>query len=287
MKCVSVPAAALRAQAGGGMLTIVATLGVLLILVQGTLYYKSKGSAKFLGSEKSKVLAQQISEAGVEDNIADLGRRTLKIRPGMPDTVTYSGKAFGGGSYTTRLTPVASGAAADTIDLTSTGTVGRGSQTVKARMKLRKVIDTTRTPRITVEPETSYTYASRTAADTTSDTVQFDPNSLPPVRDQAAYLACMASAGKFCDLCHLPPGLPSHVIPQTHNKNSGTFQAHLDHHGDYITTDKTCDLYEPKVTVSISHRTVTDTTRSIADKTIYDTSVVIDTVVKVQILSWR
>jgi hypothetical protein len=205
----------------------------------------------------------------------------------MPDPVTYSDKAFGGGSYTTRLTPVASGAAADTIDLTSTGTVGRGSQTVKARMKLRKVMDTTRTPRITVEPETSYTHFSRTAVDTVNDTVRFDPNSLPAVKDQAAYKACMASAGKFCDLCHLPPGNPSHVIPQSHNKNSGAFQAHIDHHGDYITTDKTCDLYEPTITVSITRRTIPDSTRSIVDRTIYDTTVVIDTMVKIQILSWR
>lgn len=285
MKRIPVPFPDLGAQAGGGMLTIVATLGVLLILIQGTLYYKAKGSAKFLGSEKSKVLAQQISEAGVEDNIADLGRRILKIHPGMADTVTYSGKPFGDGSYTTRLIPLGTGAAADTIDLLSTGTVGRNSQSVRARMKLRKVLDTTRTPLVTVLPETTYTYFTRTTADTSRDTTVQNPETMPVLDKTPAYAACMGNSAKKCDICHLPDEdvTKANVI----SVDKASIDKHIGHHGDYVTTDKTCDIYKPKITVTIFHRTVPDSTRTVVDKTLYDTTVVIDTMVKVQILSWR
>jgi len=284
MNRVPIPLPNLHAQAGGGMLTIVATLGVLLILAQGTIYYKAKGSAKFLGSEKSKVLAQQISEAGVEDNIADMGRRSLKVHPGMPDTVTYSGKPFGGGSYTTHLTPVATGANADTVDLFSTGTVGRSSQTVQARLKLRKMMDTTRTPITIVTPDTTYATVSRSVADTVRDTTIQDPNAMPAVNTTPAYTACMASPGK-CEVCHLPGGdvTKANVLSLPH----ASIGSHISHHGDYVTTDHTCDLYKPKVNYTITHHMVIDSTRSIVDRTIYDTTLVIDTAVKVQILSWR
>lgn len=282
MNHVPVPMPALRGQAGGGMLTIVATLGVLIVLVQGTLYYKSKGSARFLGSEKSKVLAQQLAEAGVEDNIADLGRRTLKVRAGLADTLTYTGKAFGGGTYTTRLTTVAVGAAADTVDLVSTGSVGRGSQTVRARMKLRKVMDTTRTPLVIVKPETTYTHFTRTWTDTTK-TIPQDPNAMPEVDKTPAYAACMSSSAKKCDICHLPSmDLTKANVISVSKSSIGT---HVSHHGDYVTTDGTCDLYKAKTI--LANRSAPDSTRVITDKTTYDTTVVIDTAVKVQILSWR
>jgi len=285
MKNVPIPSPDLRSQAGGGMLTIVATLGVLLVLAQGTIYYKSKGSAKFLGSEKSKVLAQQISEAGVEDNIADMARRSLKVHPGMPDTVTYSGKPFGGGSYTTRLVPVATGAAADTVDLFSTGNAGRNSQTVQARMKLRKVLDTTRTIKVTVTPIVTYAYTSRTVADTARDTTIQDPNTMPQLDKTPAYSACIASSAKKCDICHLPSGDVTKANVISVSKSS--INTHISHHGDYVSTDNTCDLYKPRVNFTITHRTITDTTRTVVDQNVYDTLVVIDTAVKVQILSWR
>ncbi len=286
MKNIPVESPLGQGQAGGGMLTMVAVLGGILMLVQGTVYYKSKGSTRFLGSEKSKVLAQQMAEAGVEDNIADLGRRKIRIGPGFHDSTTHEGKHFGNGTYTTRLSMVGTGSDADTVDLVSTGSVGRGSQSVQARMKLRKVMDTTRTPRVTVKPETTYAYASRSQSDTLRDTVLFNAASLPALNMQAAYTACMNSSANKCDLCHLPPGNPSnvHVISVA---KSAIRNSHVPHHGDYISTDGTCDLYKDRVNMSISMRTFIDTTRTIVDKTIYDTTVVIDTAVKVQILTWR
>jgi hypothetical protein len=267
------------------MLTVVATLGVLLVTVQGTLYYKAKGSARFLGMEKTKVVAQQLAEAGVEENIADIGRRTLRIHSGMSDTVTYAEKSFGGGSYTTRLTTVGLGVAADTIDILSTGKVGKGSQSVTTRMKLRKVMDTTRTPRVVVAPETSYTYLNHSVPDTARVTTVQDPMEMPDVDKTPAYTACMASSPKKCDVCHLPGSdvTKANVI----NISKSAIGTHITHHGDYVTTDGTCDIYKPKIKETISFRTVMDSTRTIVNKTTYDTTVVIDTMVKVQVLSWR
>ena len=284
MNPTSIAPSPTRGQAGGGMLIVVAVLGCVLMVVQGTLYYKSKGSMKFLGSEKSKVLAQQLAEAGVEDNIADLGRRKLKVRADIHDSVTYNGKAFGTGSYTTRLTTVAIGAAADTVDLVSTGSVGRGSQTVRARMKLNKVMDTTRTPIVIVTPLVTLTFTNRTVPDSTYVNKVQDPEAMPALNTTAAYAACQ-SGSKKCDVCHLPGGDVSkaNVI----NISKSAVDTHISHHGDYITTDGTCDIYKPVPVLTISYRTVTDTTRTVVDKTTYDTTVVIDTMVKVQILSWR
>src|SRR4051812_18725936 len=89
--------APLDPQAGGGLLAVIAALGLVLALSQGAMYYRAKTSAKFLGSEKNKVLAQQMAEAGIEVNIADIGTRRMRITHGLIDSTTYSGKPLGGG----------------------------------------------------------------------------------------------------------------------------------------------------------------------------------------------
>ena len=272
-------------QAGGGMLTIVATLGMLLVLVQGTMYYKSKGSAKFLGSEKNKVLAMQLAEAGVEENIADLGKRTVRVHGGMIDSVTYDGKHMGGGTFTTRLTTVATGSASDTVDLVSTGSIGGGTQMVRARMKLKNFMDTSRTPLVIVEPETTLAYTSHSVPETTITSTVQDPYAMPAVNATPAYAACMASAPHKCDVCHFPSG--DYLKREVINISKSAINSHVTHHGDYVTTDGTCDIYKPKLTKTVWWHTVTDTTRSIVNHTTYDTAVSIDTLVKVQILSWK
>ncbi|MDB5102365.1 MAG: hypothetical protein JWP91_54 [Fibrobacteres bacterium] len=268
-------------QAGGGMLSVVAVIGVVLLLVQGTMYHRAKGSAAFLGSEKTKVLALQMAEAGVEDNIADIGARTLRIRSGLIDTVTYDHKSLEGGFYTSRLTTVATGAAADTIDLVSAGTVGKATQTVRARLKLKKHLDTTRTPILTVTPVSVSTLVTHAVPETTVTVLK--PESVPPLNSTSAYTACMSSASNKCDVCHLPSGdVTKAVVIEVSKPSIGT---HVSHHGDYVTTDKSCDLYKPKANITI--HTITEMVTTLVDKTTYDTTVSIDTTVKVQILSWK
>ena len=275
----------LRAQFGGGMLTIVATLGVILFVAQGTVYYKAKGGQKFLSSERNKVLAQQLAEAGVEENIADFGKRIVKIHHGQIDTVTYDHHAMGGGTFTTRLTTVATGAASDTVDLISKGTMGQGSESVRARMKLKKFMDTSRTVLVSVKPDTLLVLTVHALPDTHITVTVQNPMTMPDLDKTAAYTACFSSSAKKCDVCHLPSGDVSkrNVV----NIAKSAINTHISHHGDYVTTDGTCDMYKPKNVITITYHNVTDTARTITNHTIYDTTLAIDTSVRVQILSWK
>lgn len=270
---------------GGGLLAVVTVLGVVMVLVQGSMYYRTKASFKFVGKEKNKILAQQMAEAGVEENIADIGTRKLRVTPSMSHFTTYNHKSLGEGTYSSELTTVALGSAADTVDLTSTGTVGSGSQTVQARLKLKKYIDTTRTPIAIVKPDTTVTYSSHTVPDTTITVTVKDPNTMPAVNTTPAYTACMSSSAKKCDVCHLPGGdlSKANVI----NISKSAVDTHISHHGDYVTTDGSCDLYKPKTVKTITTKTVPDTTRYITNHTVYDTTLAIDTLIKVQFLSWK
>lgn len=274
-----------RGQAGGGLLTVVATLGLLLLLAQGSSYYRARTSAKFLGGEKNKVLALQMAEAGVEDNIADIGMRKIKITGHDLDTFTYVNKPLEGGTYSSRLKTVAMGPKADTVDLTSTGLVGGGSSSVLARLRLKKYLDTTKTPILHVIPETTWTVVSRSVPHSDTTVTVKDPETMPAVNTTPAYTACMGSSAKKCDICHLPGGDASkaNVI----NVAKSAIGTHISHHGDYVTTDGTCDLYKPKTVITITYHVTLDSTRVVTDHSTYDTTVVIDTAVKVQILSWK
>ncbi len=226
-----------------------------------------------------------MAEAGVEDNIADIGMRKLRVTPYMSHYSTYAHKSLGGGSYSSQVTMVATGNMADTIDLSSTGTLGTASQTVQARLRLRKHLDTTRTPLLVVTPETTLTYSSHSKPETTSTTSVKDPNTMPALNTTPAYADCMSSSGKKCDICHLPDGDLSKANVIEVSKSS--IDTHISHHGDYVTTDGTCDLYKPKAVLTITFKTVPDTSVHITDHTVYDTTFSVDTVIRVQFLSWK
>jgi hypothetical protein len=272
-------------QTGGGLLAVITVMGIVMVLTQGSMYYRSSANAKFVGSEKNKILAQQMAEAGVEDNIGELGTRNLKVTPNMVDYITFSHKSLGGGSYSSKLTTVGTGALADTIDLTSTGVVGTSSQKVQARLKLKKFLDSTRVPLIVVTPETTLTITSHTVPETTTTVTVMDPNAMPDLNVTPAYIACFASGAKKCDVCHLPGGDVSkaNVI----NIAKPAIGTHISHHGDYVTTDGSCDMYKPKTVKIITNKTVPDTLRVIVNRTTYDTTVTVDTAIKVQFLSWK
>jgi hypothetical protein len=272
-------------QFGGGILTVVAVLGFLLIVVQGSVYYKSKGSTRFLSSEKNKVLASEMAEAGVEANIADLGKRKMKVQPGMHNVVTYDHKSLDAGTYSSKLTTVAIGASADTVDLISTGNVGTSAQSVSARLRLKKFLDTTRTPIMVVTPFDSAFSVTDTVRDTTAATVYMDPNAMPALNSTSAYTSCMASSAKKCDICHLPGGDISKA--NVLNVSKSAIGTHIGHHGDYVTTDNSCDLYKPKTVLTITYHTVWRTAHVMVDHSSYDTTLVIDTAVKVQVISWK
>ncbi len=272
-------------QFGGGLLPVVATVGVVMVMTQGTIYYKAKTSSKFLTTEKNKMLAQQVAEAGIENGISDLGSRRLIIADGMREQITAQNVSVGNGTFTTRLTTVGRGPQSDTVDFNSIGQVSANAKAVSARLKLTNVVDTSRViltssaPLITsrVVPQTVYTT-------TTTTTVQ-NPNTMPILNTTAAYTACMNGAPNKCNVCHIPGGNVGnrHVI----NIAKAAINTHVSHHGDYVTTDGTCDIYQPQtvsvVTSSIVFQTVYDTTVVIT----YDTNTVIDTLTRIKVLSWR
>jgi hypothetical protein len=272
-------------ESGGGLLAVVAVLGMLMVLVQGSMFYRAKTSAKFISSEKNHILAQQMAEAGIEDNIAEIGRRQLKVTASMIDYTTFDHKTLGTGSYTSTLTTIALGVSADTVDLTSTGMVGNASQKIQARLRLIKYLDTSRTALIKVTPDTVLTFSTHIVPETTTTTTIMDPSTMPALNATSAYAACMASGPPRCDVCHLPGGDVSKANVITIAKPA--IGSHISHHGDYVTTDGTCDLYKPKTTISIHLKTILDTTLTITDLTTYDTTLVIDTVIKTQFLSWK
>jgi hypothetical protein len=273
----------MNGQRGSAILSIVIGLGLVMLLVQGSTWYRSNEGVKFMGKEKKKVVAMQMAEAGVEENIADLAKRTVRPAAGVTDLVTYNQKALEGGRYSSTLSTVGVGPAADTVDVVSNGSVGSMQQSIRARLKLNKYLDTTLTVITYVEPETTSTVAMVTVTDVT-ESMPSSPAATPALNTTAAYSACISGAPSTCRVCHLP------FRPDTLNmvvltQSKGLIPTHNSHLGDYITMDGTCDLYR-KVT-TITYRSVLDTTYTIVDKNVYDSVAVVDTSVKVQVLSWR
>ncbi len=272
-------------QKGGGLLTVVTAAAVVFALVQGSVYYKANASAKFVSGEKSKVVALQVAESGIETNISAIGNKSLKITANMNNYQTYSGKAIGSGNFSSSLTTKSVSPSADTVDITSTGTMNNKSQTINARLKIRKYLDTAITTSLLTAWDTTYTYSTKTVMDTTITNTIKDPNTMPDLNVTPAYIACFASAAKKCDVCHLPGGdaTKSNVI----SISKSAINTHISHHGDYVTTDGTCDMYKAVVTKTIASVSKTDTTRIIKLDTTFVTAKVIDTAYKTQVLSWK
>ncbi len=270
-------------QAGAGILGVIAVLGLTFALVQGTVFYRAKSSARFQSSEKGKIQAQQAADAGVEANIADLGSRRIRVVAGMHDYVTYSRKAIGNSAFTTSLTTQGMGPGGDTIQLVSQGSASSNTQTVRAKMRLKYYLDTNRVLVTFVPPTIVITPRTVTEQVATLDTVVQNPEEMPLLNATAAYAACMSSSDKKCDVCHIPGGNPDnrHVI----NINKNAIGTHIGHHGDYITTDGTCDIYNPRI-----EEVLTTVTHVVEDRDTVDNSVYaerIDTTSRVQILSWK
>lgn len=272
-------------QAGFGVLGAIALLGLIFALVQGTIFYRAKASSRLMSSEKSKIQAQQVAEAGVEENIADLGSRKLRPHAGMEDFISYASRHVGTGTFTTSLTTVGVGADADTVLLTSLGRVASKTQSIQAKLRIRRYLDTLLKPIMIVDPETTITNHLETIPVATVTSVVQDPHAMPDLEETSAYAACMASGAKKCDVCHIPLGNP--VNRQVINISKASIQTHFDHHGDYVTTDGTCDIYNPRNDTTFTMQNVMVPDTLITDNTVYDTVLVIDTMAKIQVLSWK
>lgn len=281
----SKPWAGMAGQFGGGLLPVVATAAVIMVMTQGALFYKSKTSAQFLSGERNKIMAQQAAEAGVEDAIAEIGSRRILVTENMADHVLARGEQIGNGRYSTTLTTLARGSNGDTVDLTSTGEVKDKVKSIYAKLRLRNIIDSSPAIVAVPTPVTTTTITSTVVYDTSVTVTVQDPNTMPPLNTTAAYAACMASPGNRCNICHIPPGNPGnrHVIGVA----KPAIHTHVSHHGDYVTTDGTCDIYLPDTTETVTSRMVLDTIVNTVVNITFDTTMHLDTTVRVQVLTWR
>jgi hypothetical protein len=204
---------------------------------------------------------------------------------GMRDYPTYTGRAVGAGTFTTHLTTLYQGAEADTLELRSDGRMAASSQTVRARLLVTRFTDTTLTPVMSYDVDTTFTTRIVSRPETTFTAVVQDPLAMPALNATPAYEACMASGARTCDICHIPNGNPDNrnVI----SVSRSAIRTHFDHHGDYVTTDGTCDIYNPRQERHIAWADVAVQDTAIVDNTVYDTLAVIDTLAKVRILSWK
>lgn len=272
-------------QFGGGLLPAIAAAGVVMVMTQGTIFYKAKTSNKFLVEERNKIMAQQAAEAGVENSIADLGSRRLVVNSEMENYVAAKDKEIGSGSFTTMLTTLSMGPDGDTVNLNSLGMFKNKNKDVTAKLRLHNAFDTNMVVVSVETPETTITTATVTVTDTTYTSTVLDPMTLPLIDVTPAYTACMASAGHKCEICHLTSSDVNSKMVVDVAKPS--IWKHIVHHGDYVTTDGTCDIYNPVLTPSYStyNKIVTDTV--VTPKITYSPTIAIDTLVKVEVLSWR
>ncbi len=275
----------LGSETGAGLLSVVAGTGIIVALVQGSIYYSAKTSNTFLSKEKHKTLAAQMAEAGIEENIADLGSGSLTVYEGMEGHTTYQSKALGSGAYTTTLTEAGVSALSDTVDIVSLGAYQSEFASISARLKVNKYIDTSLVPILTMAPETSTTITAYSEADTVTTTTQMTPGEMPALDAQPSYIAFLNASGVMAQICHLTSSDVNSRMVIGVSKNS--VKHHVNHHGDYLTTDGTCDLYDPRTETSIAYVTKYDTTVTIDSVAIWDTVLTVSTKAKVQVLSWK
>lgn len=123
------------AKRGAAILPAVITAAVAVTLIQVPLLYKSKSGPRFPGNHKSSLSAQSLAEAGIEEAVTDIGRRTIRINADI-DTMPYANVGLGRGSYSTRVKadPLRPGV----LEVLSTGHVGGAAQSIRARMALIK-----------------------------------------------------------------------------------------------------------------------------------------------------
>jgi hypothetical protein len=272
-------------QFGGGLLPAIAAVGLVMVMTQGGLFYKAKTSNAFLYEERNKTMAQQAAEAGVEHSIADLGSRRLIVTNDMENYVASQNEPIGSGTFSTKLTTLAMGPDGDTVHLLSQGLVNGKDKKVAAKLRLHNAFDTNLVVVAVATPETTITTSTVTVTDTTYTETTLDPMTMPMLDATPAYAACLSSGGPKCQICHLTSSDVKSAFVIDVAKPS--VWKHIGHHGDYVTTDGTCDIYNPVMTPTYTtyNKSVTDTL--ITPKITYAPIPAIDTLVKVEILSWR
>jgi hypothetical protein len=221
----------------------------------------------------------------VEENIADLGSLKLLPAAGMDGYATYTAQPVGAGTFTSTLTTLGMGAQADTVLLKSLGRVAAVSQAVSAKLRIRRFSDTLWNILSSDSIRIWDSTVTATVRNVVYDSVIQDPHAMPALDATPAYHACMASSAINCNICHIPGGNPTnrHVI----NVNKHAIHTHISHHGDYVTTDGTCDIYNPRLDSTVTMVPFHQVVAFRDTLVVYDTTYTTHTQAKVQVLSWK
>ena len=141
--------APLARERGAAVMPIIIAVAVAITLLQVPMLYKTKSGNKFSGAQKSNISAKSLAEAGIDQVITDIGRKSLRVSAAT-DTMPYDGVSLGRGTFTTKVRAYQINP--DRVEVVSTGQVGANAQSVRARMELVKTEATIPfdTPRISL-----------------------------------------------------------------------------------------------------------------------------------------
>lgn len=114
-------------------MTAVLALVVILNLTLLAVYFVTRGTSRKSGDRRESVSALNIAEAGKERLYAEIRYNEYQPLKGSETTV-YSNVAFNNGTYTVSYK---SNAAADTLDVTSVGTLANATTTIRTRISIR------------------------------------------------------------------------------------------------------------------------------------------------------
>jgi hypothetical protein len=124
---------------GAAALPIIITVAVAITLLQVPLLFKTKSGNKFSGSQKSNITAKSLAEAGIDEVIADIGRKAINVNL-HTDTIPYENVGLGRGTYTTRIKGYQLNP--DRVEVVSTGRIGTTTQSIRAKLELVKTLTT-------------------------------------------------------------------------------------------------------------------------------------------------
>jgi hypothetical protein len=127
------------AERGAAALPIIITIAVAITLLQVPLLFKTKSGNKFSGTQKSNITAKSLAEAGIDEVIADIGRKAITVTLAT-DTTPYHNVGLGRGTYTTRIKGYQTNP--DRVEVISTGRIGSTVQSIRAKLELVKTLTT-------------------------------------------------------------------------------------------------------------------------------------------------
>ncbi len=126
-----------NSEAGISTLPAVITVAVILGILQVPLLYKVNSSTQFSGTQKVDMSAKSMAESGVEQVIADIGLKKLRIKP-TTDTLAYHNMTLGKGKYSAQVTTYST--SPERVLVKSEGQFRGTSQGVTAKLELIRTI---------------------------------------------------------------------------------------------------------------------------------------------------